>query len=133
MKKVLMRIGIAMSALIIGLYLGAFLISLISAEDLTTNETIIMNETIGEQANCSEELVLCLDIYNSLLEDFREGVNCGTAFNLVKGMNEVLAEERDSCREEIGELKVYRVGFYILLVVLFITGIVIIVTAVKKK
>ena len=133
MKKVLMRIGIAISALIIGLYLGAFLISLISAENLTTNETIIINETIDEQANCSEELIICLDIYNSLLEDFREGVNCGTAFNLVKGMNEVLAEERDSCREEIGELKVYRVGIYILLVVLFIAGIVTIVTAMKKK
>ena len=105
---------------------------MISAENLTTNETIIMNETIGEQANCSEELVICLDIYNSLLEDFREGTNCGTAFNLVKGMNDVLAEERDNCREEIGELKVYRVMFYILFVALFITGIVMIVTAMKK-
>jgi hypothetical protein len=110
--------------------LGA--ISLISAENLTTNENVIINGTIDKQANCSEELIKCIDTYNSLLEDFREGINCGTAFNLVKGMNEVLAEERDNCREEIGKLKVYRVGFYILLVVLFITGIVIIVNAMKK-
>ncbi len=107
-------------------------ISFVSAENLTTNETIIMNETIDKQANCSEELIICLDIYNSLVEDFRDGVNCGTAFNLVKGMNDVLAEERDGCREEIGELKVYRVVVYILLGVLFIIGIVLIVTARKK-
>lgn len=106
---------------------------LISAENLTINETTIVNETIGEQANCSKELITCLDIYNSLVEDFREGTNCGTAFNLVKGMNEKLAEERDGCREEIGELKVYRVVVYILIVVLFITGVVLIVTARKKE
>ncbi len=107
-------------------------ISLIPAENLTTNETTIINETIDKQVNCSEELITCIDVYNALLEDFREGINCGTAFNLVKGMNEVLAEERDSCREEIGELKVYRIGIYILLGVLLIIGIVFIVIARKK-
>ncbi len=126
-----MRNKTILYTILLCILLGA--ISLISAENLTTNETIIMNETIDKQANCSEELIICLDIYNDLLEDFREKVNCGEAFNLVKGFNEVLAEERDNCREEIGELKVYRVMFYILFVVLIISGIALIVTAMKKE
>jgi len=113
---------------------------IISAENLTRNETIILNETVildngtvGEEAICDEQLQILLEEYSLLLEDYREGSNCGIAFSMVKDLNRILSEERDNCREEIGKIKVYRGGFYILLGVLGITAIIIFFSAIKKR
>ncbi len=132
-NKVIMRIFVLLVMLVIPLLT-------ISAENLTTNETIVVNETEYEEPVCEERLELCLEdqkdikiLYNNLVKDFRDGVNCGTATTLIKGMNEVLAEERNACREEIGAINVYRVGFYILLGMLVIIATIIIITAMKKK
>ena len=92
----------------------------------------VENITIDtEEPVCEEQLEICIGEYNSLLEDFREGINCGTAFNLVKGMNEVLSEERDNCREEIGQLKVYKIGFYLLFILVIIIALGIIFRSIK--
>jgi len=103
------------------------LLPMLVADNLTTNTT---EEKI---ANCSEQLEICIERHNSLLEDFKEGINCGTAFNLVKGMNEVLSEERDTCREEIGKIKVYKTGFYIFFIMLIMIAAGFLFQAIKKK
>ena len=123
--------------LIVGIFVlvSALVLSIasISAENLTTNETIVVNGTENEEAICEDELEMLMDLHNRLVEDYQAGENCGMAFAMVKDMNEVLAEERDSCREEIGEVKVYRVGFYVLLGVLVITSVIILFSAMKKE
>lgn len=86
-----------------------------------------------EEPICEEQLEVCIGEYNSLLESFREGVNCGTAFNLLKGMNKKLVEERDNYREEIEQLKVYKTGFYLLFPLLIIIALVIIFMSTKGK
>ncbi len=107
-------------------------IGIVSAENLTINKTIITNETVKEEAVCEEQLGIILEEYNSLLKDYKDGSNCGMASTMIKGMNEVLAEERDSCREEIGETKVYRGGFFVLLGVLFITAIILLFSGMRR-
>jgi len=90
--------------------------------------------------NCSEKLDLCygqlqrvIDKYNSLLEDFRDGINCGTAAINLKYMNEYLSEERDNCREEIGKIKVYKTGFYIFFIILLMIAAGFLFKSIKKK
>jgi len=82
---------------------------------------------------CEEQLELCVNEYNLLLEDFQEGVNCGNAFNLVKDMNGMLTEERDNCLKEIGGTKIYENGFYFLFGLLVIVALSIIISGVRKN
>ncbi len=78
------------------------------------------NDTIKEPI-CEEQLNIVLEEYNSLLKDFRQGTNCGgISFGILKDANELLSKERDTCREEVGELKAYRIGFYSLFILLII-------------
>ncbi len=108
-------------------------IGVVSAENLTINETITTNETEKEEAVCEEQLEIAIEEYNSLLKDFQKGINCGEVAVFNRGLNAMLAKERDSCREEIGKIKIYRVGFYILLGILTITAIIMIIFSVIKK
>lgn len=78
------------------------------------------NDTIKEPV-CEEQLNIVLEEYNSLLKDFRQGTNCdGISFRILKDANELLSKERDACREEVGELKAYRIGFYSLFILLVV-------------
>jgi len=91
------------------------------------------NETIGEKANCSEQLQICLDGYNELFMDFQNGTNCGTAFILVKDLNKQLGEERDNCEEELEKKKEYKIGFYMLFVVLILIAIILVFYSLKNR
>ncbi len=124
-NKLITRVFILVAILVLPIWI-------ISAENLTINETIITTETEKEEAICEEQLEIAIEEYNSLLEDFREGINCGEVAVFNRDLNAMLAEERDSCREEIGKIKVYRVGFFILFGVLIITGIIILFSGMRK-
>ena len=106
---------------------------LISADNLTMNETGLLNETEKEGAICEEQLELAVEEYNRLLEDYRDGMNCGTSTVFLKNMNDILAEERNICMEEIGKIKVFRVGFYIFLGILTLISMLLIFNSVRKK
>jgi len=94
------------------------------------------NDTIKEPI-CEEQLNIILEEYNSLLKDFWQGTNCdGISFGILKDANELLSKERDTCREEVGELKAYRIGFYslfILLIILLILYFKVVLKKEKKK
>ncbi|KKN48143.1 hypothetical protein LCGC14_0655870 [marine sediment metagenome] len=94
---------------------------------------IAQNET-SEKAICEEQLDIVLDEYNSLLKDFRQGTNCGgISFGIIKDMNELLSEERDTCREEVGELEVFKIGFYSILLLLAILLIIFFRVVARRK
>jgi len=79
-------------------------------------------------------LEICIDEYNDLLEEFRNGTNCGGAtFSLLKSMNEQLGEERDLCESELEEMGRYKIGFYSILLILFITAIILVISYFKNK
>ena len=116
---------IAIKALILGfmLFTSFFSFSLIRAG----------NDTIKEPV-CEEQLNIVLEEYNSLLKDFRQGTNCdGVSFGILKDANELLSKERDTCREEVGELKAYRIGSYGLFVLLIILLILYFKVVLKKE
>jgi len=102
--------------------------SLVMAENVTLTES-----NVSEVANCSEQLEICVEVYNNLLEDFSEGVNCGTATIQLKDANEYLAEERDTCLEELEWIKFYKVGFYIFFIMLIMIAVGFVFQAIKKK
>ena len=93
----------------------------------------IVGTTEKDIANCSEQLEIVLEQYNSLYADFREGVNCGFAAIQLKEMNDGLGEERDICIEELEKIKVYKIGFYIFFILLVIISIIIFFKAIKKR
>lgn len=96
-----------------------FFITVVLAQPIEEHSNITENGGViieNGEAICVEKLKICVDLYEELLMDFKEGVNCGVAFGNLKYFNEVLTGERDSCREEIGELKSYKVGFFIMFV-----------------
>lgn len=75
----------------------------------------------SEKANCSEQLQICIDEYNSLLSDFRNGTNCGgTSFNLLKDMNQALGERLEEVEVEVKNLKNYKIGFFLTFVLFLI-------------
>lgn len=91
------------------------------------------NDTIKEPV-CEEQLNIVLEEYNNLLKDFRQGTNCGgISFWILKDANELLSEERDACREEVGELKAYRIGFYSLFILLIVLLIFYFRVVLKKR
>ena len=91
------------------LFLSVIMISVVDAQ----SETQI--------AVCSEQLEICIEGYNNLLEDFRNDINCrGTAFDSIKKNNINLSIDRDTYQNEVETLKNYRFGFYLLLVLFVI-------------
>ena len=89
--------------------------------------------TEKEIANCTGELEMLLESYNRLYDDFKEGINCGTAAITMNYMNEQLSEERDTCLEELERAKTYKIGFYIFFTILIIIAITIFFKAIRKK
>ena len=110
------------------IFMALILLSSFVVADNTT-----LNTTGEEVANCSEQIIRCIDEYNNLLKDFREGINCGTATLNLKYMNEYLIEERDNCREEVGKIKVYQTGIYIFFILLIMIAVGHLFQAIKKK
>lgn len=101
---------------------------LIIAESNSTKEDI-----------CEEQLSSLLVKYNKLVELFHDGAHCSTITYMLKDFNKFLVEQRDNCtnelyqtKEEIGEIKAYRIGFYILLVLLFFVSLFLIFGKRKK-
>lgn len=84
-----------------------------------------LEDNSKDEAICSEQLELCVNEYNSLLEDFRMGVNCNsTTFETLKHFNGEVTKERDNLREEILNLKNYKGGFYALLLICLLITII---------
>jgi hypothetical protein len=82
---------------------------------LIINETI--KTTIEEKTNCSEQLTLLLNTYNDLVEDYKNGSNCGTIRDLLIDNNAKLSDNLKKCNTEKNP---YMLGFYFL----FIVGII---------
>ena len=137
MKKIQLMFG--------ALFIFVAIAGIISAEDAInessqidvignfTAEEIILNNSNVEEANCSEQLSMCVDEYNSLLSDFRNRTNCGlTDSSMLRSMNTQLGEERDICNEELKKANTYKTGFFLIFTILLITGILIIIRAIRK-
>jgi len=123
MKKEKKKIAIKVLVLGLMLFISFFSFPLVRAG----------NDTIKEPV-CEEQLNIVLEEYNSLLKDFRQGTNCdGVSFGILKDTNELLGKERDTCREEVGELKAYRVGSYSLFILLIILLILYFKVVLKKE
>lgn len=91
-------------------------------------------EDEAEVAVCSEQLDICIEGYNNLLEDFRNDINCrGTAFDSVKKNNLILSIERDDYQKEAENLKNFRIGFYLILIIFIIFLIVYFREILKNK
>lgn len=72
-------------------------------------------------AICSEQLQICVDEFNNLLSDFRNGTNCNSStFSQLKKMNAQLSNDRDSYKQQAEDLKVYKIPFFM------VTGLLII-------
>jgi hypothetical protein len=83
----------------------------------------------NETANCTHELILCVEEYNGLLSDFREGVNCGTAFQVLKESDQLLRENFQNLTLEKVEiedkLSGYKFGFWMMAILVLISVIII--------
>ncbi len=88
-----------------------------------------LNQT--ELPICEDELETCVNEYNNLLEDFKDGNNCKGLSQMLKSMNELLGEERDECLKEIGALEVYKIGFFSMGAFLLITALFLIYSSFK--
>ena len=106
------------SLIFIYLFFFIFFFSLtIPVLALEDQEDIIVNN-----AMCEEQLDICIEEYNVLLESFREGTNCGgPAFYKLADANDALASERDASLVEIEKLRTYRKGFFFMSVLLIIS------------
>lgn len=109
---------------------------------ISANEDDLRNDIINvsEEQLCERQLNRTVELYNNLLVDFRDGINCGGAAISLKYMNELLSEERNECREEIGELRVYndelatyKIGFYLLFFILVIIMVIKLYRIMRKK
>lgn len=74
---------------------------------------IFAEENVTTTANCTYELELCVGEYNSLLQDFKNGTNCGTGFQILKAANQNLTMEKEIADEKLNKFKGYKAGFWI--------------------
>lgn len=115
------------------LFVAIIAISMIYAQPNAVIAGTITEQEPVEVAVCSEQLEICIDGYNNLLEDFRNDINCrGTAFDSLKKNNINLSIERDDYQDEAESLKNYRSGFYLILI-LFIIFMIIYFREILKK
>lgn len=108
----------------------------ISAQNETcTNETcsITTNSSINKTANCSEQLTMLLNTYNDLVEDYKNGTNCGTIKELLVENNAKLSSNLKECKSDVDKNKIYMVGFYFLFAVMIILIIYFIYMSYKPK
>lgn len=111
---------------LIVLSLAIIMSPLIVAEE---NNLDISNGTISElnvteQANCSEQLEICVGEYNALLETCRGGAWCGTGFQMVKDFNQQLSEENKDLQKKVDAYKRWKVISFILLALMFLETII---------
>lgn len=119
---------------LIYLMLGIILfLPFIVANNETENISLISTQNTTVIANCSEELESCVNEFNSMLIDYKAGNNCGNAFLTIKDFNQVLTDERNTCREEVGKIKVYKIGFFIILALLTIISLILIIIGRKEN
>lgn len=101
---------------------------LTSAQNETcTNNICPINESISNltlknitKANCSEQLTMLLNSYNDLIEDYKNGTNCGTIKELLLDNNKKLSDNLKECKSDVDKNKIYMVGFYFLFTVMII-------------
>lgn len=99
----------------------------VNAQDLLTN-----NDT--SVAVCNEQLKICVDQYNSLYYDLRNGTNCDSElFNQLKKKNLQVSQDRDVYQEELDNIKVYKPAFYTVSALLVIWIILFVVISLKNK
>jgi hypothetical protein len=118
--------------LLLFLILPLLLISLVISQNETcTNSscsTNLSNYTLNKTANCSEQLVLLLNSYNDLVDDFKNGTNCGTLRELLIDNNAKLSNNLKTCN---ANSVTYKYGFYIIFAILIIVAIYWIYTSFK--
>ena len=78
------------------------------------------NETINEEANCTEQLTWLISEYNNLTLDYKNGTNCGTIKDLLIDNNFKLSDNLKICNEDLNGYKDYKTGFWMM----FIFGII---------
>lgn len=88
---------------------------------------------LEDEAICSEQLDIVVNEYNNLLEEFKNGTNCGEASFILRSNNAKLAEDRDTCNSELEQIIKYKYGFYIILVILIVTGLIILLSIKKDN
>lgn len=75
------------------------------------------------EEQCYEQLQVILDEYNYLQQEYVSGSNCGQIKISLTEQNFYLAEERSKLNAEVINLKSYKVGFYLLFIILIILAI----------
>lgn len=85
-------------------------------------------------AICDEQLTICMDNYNSLYYDFRNGTNCNSnTFNQLKKKNLQLSQDTEIYKAEADNLRVYKTSFYVITVLLVIWIIIFFVNTISKN
>lgn len=120
-------------AVLITIYGGIILVSAqnttikISSENnsiescsLTNGTCIVENYTKELKTNCSEQLTILLNTFNDLVEDYKNGTNCGTIKELLVDNNKKLSDNLKECKADVDKNKMYMVGFYFLFAVMII-------------
>lgn len=107
--------------------------SLISSQQLPDiNQLPPSNST--NIAVCDEQLKICIDQYNSLYYDLRNGTNCNSnTFNQLKEKNSQLSHDAQTYKEQADNLKGYKTAFYIISVLLVIWVIIFLVSINPKN
>lgn len=102
------------SLIIFGLVL--VLLPLVIAEEYVVD---ISNGTMPElnvtgQANCSEQLEICVAEYNALLEECRSGAWCGTGIQVLSDANKALSEEKSELEKQLNSYKRWKILSFVL-------------------
>ncbi len=63
---------------------------------------------------------MLLNTYNDLVEDYKNGTNCGTIKELLTDNNKKLSDNLKECKKEVDKNKIYMVGFYFLFFVMIV-------------
>ena len=101
-------------------FLFFLLLAIIPSPNVSSQATFQNDSTI-KVAVCDEQLQICVDEFNSLLADFRNGSNCNSeTFNQLKKKNWELTQDREIYKEKAEKLEVYQNSFYALFALLII-------------
>lgn len=113
---------------LLGTFFLFFLLLAIIPSPNTEAQVTFQNDNTTT-AVCSEQLQICVDEFNSLLADFRNGTNCNSeTFNQLKRMNNDVSADREKLRKEVENLRTYKTSFYIVSILLVVWIIFVLVT-----
>lgn len=99
---------------------------------LNISSFVLAEDNETEEANCTEQLLMVIEEHNALIDDYKQGKNCGEAFQLVKDLNTQLSEENEVLKEEVKTNKQYRTSFFIMLSLLIVSWIIFFIPSKKK-